>query len=128
VFENRVLRRISGPKRDDVMGEWGKLHTGEIHNSYSTPDIRQTKSRRIRFTGHVAHIGEARKVYKVLVGKPKGKRPHERPKRRWEDEIRMDLRETGRGGCGVDSPGSGYELVVGSREHSEPLGSGTMEL
>jgi hypothetical protein len=94
VFENRVLRRIFGAKRDEVMGEWRKLHNVELHNLYSSPDIiRQVKSRRMRWAGHVARMGEERNVYKVLVGKPEGKRPLGRPRRRWEDWIRMDLRE-----------------------------------
>jgi hypothetical protein len=72
VFENRVLRRIFGPKRDEVMGEWRKLHSEELHNLHSSPDIiRQVKSRRMKW----AHMGEERKVYRVLVGKPEGKRP-----------------------------------------------------
>jgi hypothetical protein len=76
VFENRVLWRIFGPKRDEVMGEWRKLHNEELHNLYSSPDrIRQVKSRQMRWAGHVARMGEDRKVYKVLVGKPEGKRP-----------------------------------------------------
>jgi hypothetical protein len=76
VFENRVLRRIFGPKRDEVTGEWRKLHTEELHNLYSSPDIiKQVKSRRMSWAGHVSRMGEARKVYKVLVGKPEGKRP-----------------------------------------------------
>jgi hypothetical protein len=75
VFENRVLARIFGLKRDDVTGEWGKLQSGELHNLYSSPDIiRQIKSRRMRWVGHVARTGERRKVYKVLVGKPKGRK------------------------------------------------------
>jgi hypothetical protein len=75
---------------------------------YSSPDIiRQIKSRRMRWAGHVARMGEGRKVYRVLVGKPEGKRPLGRPRRRWEEEIKMDLREIGRGRGGVDSPGSG---------------------
>jgi hypothetical protein len=98
VFENRVLRRIFGPKRDEVTGEWRKLHNEGFHNLYSSPDtIRQVKSRRMRCAGHVARMGEERKVYKVLVGKPEGKRPLGRPRRRWEDGIRMDLREIGLG-------------------------------
>jgi hypothetical protein len=97
-FENRVLRRIFGPKRDEVTGEWRKLHNEELHNLYSSPDIiRQIKSRRIRWAGHVARMGEETKVYKVLVGKPEGKRPLGRPRRRWEDGVRMDLREIGLG-------------------------------
>jgi hypothetical protein len=92
VFENRVLRRIFGPKRDKVTGEWRKLHSEELHNLYSSPDIiRQVKSRRMRWARHVARMGEERKVYKVLVGK----RPFRRPRRRWDDGIRIDLREIG---------------------------------
>jgi hypothetical protein len=99
VFENRVLRRIFGPKRDEVTGEWRKLHNEELHNWYSSPDIiRQVKSRRMRWAGYVARMGEERKVYyKVLVGKPEGRRPLGRPRRRWEDGVRMDLREIGLG-------------------------------
>jgi hypothetical protein len=73
-FENRVLRRILGPKRDEVMEEWRKLHNGELHNLYSSPDIiRQIKSRRMMWVGHVARMREGRNVYGILVGKPKGK-------------------------------------------------------
>jgi hypothetical protein len=79
------------------MGEWRKLHNEELHILYSSSDIiRQVKSRRMRWVGHVA--GEERKVYKVLVGKPEGKRPPGRPRRMWEDGIRMDLWEIGLGG------------------------------
>jgi hypothetical protein len=96
VFENRVLRRIFGPKRDEVMGEWRNMHNEELHNLYSYPDIiRQVKSRRMRWAGHVARVGKEIKVYKVLAGKPEGKTPLGRPRRRWEDGIRMDLREIG---------------------------------
>jgi hypothetical protein len=100
VFENRVLRRIFGPRRDEVTGEWKKLHNEELHNLYSSPDIiRQIKSRRMCWAEHVARMGEERKMYKVLVGKPKGKRPLGRPRRSWEHGIRMvDLGETGFGG------------------------------
>jgi hypothetical protein len=74
VFENRVLRRIFGPMRDEVTGEWRKLHSRELHNLYSSPDIvRQIKSRRMRWAGHVARMGEGKNVYRVLVGKPEGK-------------------------------------------------------
>jgi hypothetical protein len=98
VFENRILRRIFGPKRDEVTGEWRKLHNEELHNLYPYPDIiRQVKSRRMGWAGHVARMGEDRKVYKVLVGKPEGKRLLGRPRRRWEDGIIMDLREIGWG-------------------------------
>jgi hypothetical protein len=103
VFENRVLRRIFGRVRDLVMQEWRKLHNEELHNLYSSPDIiTQVKSRRMRWAGHVARMREDRKVYKILVGKPEGKRPLGRLRSRWEDGIRMDLRETGLGGCGFD--------------------------
>jgi hypothetical protein len=106
VFENRVLRRIFGCKRD-VVTEWRKLHIGELHNLYSSPDIiRQIKSRRMRWAGHVACMGEGRNVYRVLVGKPEGKRPFEGPRRRWEDGMKRDLGEVG-WGCGLNSPGSG---------------------
>jgi hypothetical protein len=99
VFENRVLRRTFGPKRDEVTGKWRKLHSEELHKLYSSPDIiRQVKSRRMRWAGHVARIGEERKVYRVLVRKPERKRPLGRPRRRWEDGIRMDVSEIG---CGV---------------------------
>jgi hypothetical protein len=102
VFKDRVLRRIFGPKRDEVTVDWRKLHNEERHNLYSSPDIiRQVKSRRMRWAGHVARMGEDRKEYKVLVGKPEGKRPLGRPRRRWEDEIRTHLRE-----IGLDSTGS----------------------
>jgi hypothetical protein len=96
VFENRVLRRIFGPKRDKVTGEWRKLHTEELHILYRSPNvIRQIKSRRMRWSGHVARMGKDRNVYRALMGKPEGKRPLGRPRRRWEDGIRMDLREIG---------------------------------
>jgi hypothetical protein len=96
VFENRVLRRIFGQKKDEVTGEWRKLHNEELHNLYSSPDIiMQIKSRRMRWAGHVARVGEETNVYRVLMGKPEGKRPRERPRRRWEDGIRMDLRGIG---------------------------------
>jgi hypothetical protein len=93
VFENRVLRCIFGPRRDEVTGEWRKLHSGEFHNLYSSPDIiRQFKSRRKRWAGHVARMEAGRNVYRVLVERPEGKRPLERPKRRRENGIRMDRR------------------------------------
>jgi hypothetical protein len=95
VFENRVLR-IFGPKRDGVTGEWRKLHNEELHNLYSSPSkIRIIKSRRMRCTGHVARMGEKRNVYRLLVGKPEGKKPLGRPRGRWIDNIKMDLLEIG---------------------------------
>ena len=98
VFENRVLREIFGPKRDEVTGEWRKLHNGKLNDLYSSPNIfRVMKSRRMRWAGHVVHVGERRDVYRVLVGKPERKRPLERPRHRWEDNIKMDLQKEG---CG----------------------------
>jgi hypothetical protein len=98
VFDNRVLRRIFGPKMDEVTGEWRKLHSEKLHNLYSSPDIiRQVKSRRMWWAGHVACMGEERKVYKVLAGKREGKKPLGRPRHRLEDGIRVDLREIGLG-------------------------------
>jgi hypothetical protein len=97
-FDKRFLRRIFGPKRDEVIGEWRKLHNKVLHILYSSPNIiRQIKSRRMRWVGHVARMGEERNVYRVLIGKPEGKRPFGRPRHRWEDGMRMDLREIGWG-------------------------------
>jgi hypothetical protein len=94
VFENRVLRRVFGPKRDEVIGEWRKLHKEELRDLYSLPNnVRVVKSRRMGWTGHVARMGEGRGVHRVLVGKPEGKRPFGKPRRRWEDNIKMDLEE-----------------------------------
>jgi hypothetical protein len=99
VFENRVLRRVFGPKRDEVTGEWRKLHKEELNDLYSLPNIvRMVKSRRMRWAGHVARMGEDRGVYRVLVEKPEGKRPLGRQRRRWENNIKMDLQEVGGGG------------------------------
>ena len=96
VFENMVLRRIFGPRRDEVTGQWRRLHNEELNDLYSSPNIlRVIKSRRMRWVGHVARMGEEREVYRVLVGKPEGKRPLGRPRRRWVDNIRMDLQEVG---------------------------------
>ena len=100
MFENRVLRRVFGPKRDEVTDKWRKLHNEELSDLYSLPNIvRVVKSRRLRLSGHVARMGEGRGVHTVLVGKLEGKRPLGRPRRRWEDNIKMDLQEVG-GGCG----------------------------
>jgi hypothetical protein len=91
IFENRVLRRMFGPKRDEVTGGRRKLHE-DLHNLYSSPSIiRVTKSRRIRWAGHVARMGEKRNAYKILVGKPEGKRPPGRPRCRWVDNIKWIL-------------------------------------
>jgi hypothetical protein len=93
VFENRVLRRIFGPKRDEVTGGWRKLHNEELRNLYSSPSIiKTTKSRRIRWVGHVARIGEKRDGYRIFMGKLEGKRPLGRPRRKWMNNIKIDLR------------------------------------
>jgi hypothetical protein len=95
VLENRVLRRIFGPKREED-GSWRKLHYDELRSLYSSPNIvRVIKSRRLGWAGHVARMGEGRGVYRVLVGRLEGKRPVGRPRRRWEDKTKMDLREIG---------------------------------
>jgi hypothetical protein len=92
VFGNTVLRRIFGHRRDEVTGECRRLHNDELNDLYSSPNIvRVIQSRRMRWAGHVAHIGKERGVYRVLVGKPEGRRPLGRPRRRWVDNIRMDL-------------------------------------
>ena len=97
MFENRLLRRIFGPKRDGVTGEWKKLHNEELNSLYSSPNIvRVIKLRRMRWAGHVTRMEEGRGVHKVLVGKPEGKRPLRRSGRRWENNIKMDLQEVGR--------------------------------
>jgi hypothetical protein len=96
VFEDMVLRILFGPKRDEATGGWAKLHNEELHNLYTSPSIiRMIKSRRMRmrWAGHVARMGERRNVYRILVGNPEGKRPLGRPRRRWVDNIKMDLRE-----------------------------------
>jgi hypothetical protein len=96
VFENRVLTRIFGTKRDEVTGMWRKLHNEELHNLHSSPSIiRIIKLRRMRWAGHVARIGEKRNVYMLLVGKPEGKRPQGVQRRRSIDNIKMDLLEIG---------------------------------
>jgi hypothetical protein len=98
MFENRVLRKVFGPKRDEVTGEWRKLHNEALNDLYSLPNIVWVvKSRRMRWAGHVAHMGEDTGVHRVLAGKPEGTRPLGRPRRRWEDSIKMDLQEVGGG-------------------------------
>ena len=98
VFENRMLRGIFWPKGNELTGEWRKLHNEELNDLYCSPSIfRMIKSRRMRCAGHVAHTGERRGVYRVLVGKPEGKRPLERPRPRWDYNNNMDLQEVGWG-------------------------------
>jgi hypothetical protein len=116
-FENRVLRRIFGPKREED-GSWRKLHNEELHSLYSSPNIRRViKSRRMKWAGHVARKGEGRGVYRVFVGKPEGKRPLGRPRHRWDDNIKMHLRD-------IRIDGASWSLVAGLCEHgNEPSGS-----
>jgi hypothetical protein len=95
VFENRVLRKLFVPKREED-GSWKKLHNDELHSLYSSLNIvRVIKLRRMWWAGHVARMGEGRGVYRVLVGRPEDKRPLGRPRHRWEDNIKMELREIG---------------------------------
>jgi hypothetical protein len=98
VLVNMVLRRIFGPRRDEVTGEWMRLHNEELNDLYCSSNIvRLIKSRRMRWAGHVARMGEEKRMCRVLVGKPEGRRLLGRPRRRWVDNIRMDLQEVG---CG----------------------------
>jgi hypothetical protein len=95
IFEHRVLRRIFGPKNDEVAGGWKKLHNEELHGLYSAPSIiRVIKARKMRWVGHVARMGKVRGAYNTLVGKPEGRRPLGNPRRRREDNIKMDFGET----------------------------------
>jgi hypothetical protein len=95
VFENRVPRRIFGPKRDEVAEEWRKLHNEELNALFSSSILRMIKSRRMGLAGQVSSMGKSRGLYRVLVGKPEGKRPLGRPTCRWEDNIKTDLQEVG---------------------------------
>jgi len=116
VFENRVLRRVFGSKRDEVKGEWRKLHKEELRGINSLPNIVWVvKSRRMRWEGHVALMGEGRGVHRIPVGKPEGKRPLGIPRRRWEDNINMDLQEVGGGGDWMElaQDRDGWPALVG---------------
>ena len=94
-----MLRTIFWPTRDGVTGKWRKLHNEELNDLYCSPNVvRVINSRRMTWAGHVARMGERRGVYRVLVGEPEGKRPLGRPRRRWEDNIKMDLHEVRCGG------------------------------
>ena len=96
MFEDKVLMKIFGAKRNEITGEWRKLHNADLHVLYSSPNIiRNLKSRRLGWAGHIARTEQSRNAYRVLVGKPEGKRPLGRPKHRWEDNIKMDLRKVG---------------------------------
>jgi hypothetical protein len=117
LFENRVLRRVFGPKRDEVTGEWRKLHNEELNDLYFLPNIvRVIKSRRMRWAGYVAGMGEDRVVHRVLVEKPQEKRPLARPRRRWEDNIMVDLQEVG------ESRGDWIELAQDRDKWRELVG------
>jgi hypothetical protein len=124
VFENRVLRRIFGPKREED-GSWRKLHNDEHHSPYSSPNIIMViKSRRMRWAGHVARMGEGRDVYRVLIGRPEDKRPLGRPRRRWEDNIKMNLRETGIDGTNrIPLAQDRVQLAGFCEDGNEPPGS-----
>ena len=98
MFENMVLRRIFGPRRDEVTEKWRRMHNEELNDLYSSHNIvRVIKSRRMRWAAHVVRMGEERGLYRVLLGKPEGRKPMRRPRRRWVDNIRTDLQEVG---CG----------------------------
>ena len=109
-----MLRRMFGPRRVEVTGEWSRLHNEELNDQYSSPNIvRVIKSRRLGCAGLMSRTGEERGVYRVLVGKPEGKRPLGRPRRRWVDNIRMDLQEVG---CGyIDLLGGPRIEISGGR-------------
>ena len=97
VFENKVLREVFGAKKDEITGDLRKLHNAELHAFYSSPNkIRSLKSRRLRLTGHAARMQQFRNAYRVSVGNPEGKKPLVRARGRWEDNIKIDLREVGR--------------------------------
>ena len=122
VFENMVLRRIIGPRRVEVTREWRRLHNEELNDLYSSPNIvREITSSRMRWAGHEARMGEDRGVYRVLEGKPEGRRPLVRPRRRWVDNIMMDLQEMG---CGY----MGWIGLAQDRDRWRTLVSAVMNL
>ena len=113
MFENTVLSGIFGPKWDDRTGEWRKVHNEELRDLYSLPNIvRVVKSITMRWAGHVARLGEGRDVHRVLVGKPEGKSPLGRPRRRWEDNIKMDLQGVGADWMELAQDRDGWQELV----------------
>jgi len=122
VFEKRVLKRIFGPKRDGVTGEWTKLHNEELNGLYSSPNIvRVMKWRRMRWVGHVARMGEGRGRYRFLVGKPERRRPLERARHKWEDNIKMHLQK-------VECRGTEWIKLVQDRDRWWAIGNAMMNL
>jgi hypothetical protein len=124
VFENRVLRRIFEPRRDEVAGDWRKLPNKELHNLYSLPNIiRMIKTRRMRWVEHITLTREIRNAFRILVGKPEGKRPQgrRRPRRRWVDNIKMDVGEIG-------WDGSDYIELAQDRDQCRALMNTVMNL
>jgi hypothetical protein len=125
VSEYRLLKRIFGPKMDEVKGEWRKLHDDEFNDLYPSTNIdRVIKSRRTKLSGHVACMEESRFVNRISMGKPERKRPLVTPRRRWENYIKMDFQDVGCGGHGLDRSASEWGHVVGSYEcGNKPLAS-----
>jgi hypothetical protein len=122
VIENRVLRRIFRPKRDEMTGGWRKVHNEELHNLYSSPNvIRMIKSRRIRWAWYVARMGAKRNAYRILMAKPEGKRPVGRPRHRRVDNIKMDLRK-------IRWDGMDWIDLAQDREHWRALVNTVMNL
>jgi hypothetical protein len=117
-----VISRIFGPKKNEIVGSWRKLHNVELHNLYSSPSIiRMIKSRRMKWAGHIARMVEKRNEYRILVGNPEGKRPLGRPRRRWMDNIKMDLRVIG-------WDGMDWTVVAQDREQWRALVNTVMNL
>jgi hypothetical protein len=117
VSEYRLLRRIFGPKMDEVKGEWRKLNDDELNDLYPSTNIfRVIKSRRTKWAGHVACMGESKCVHGILVGKPEEKRPLGTPRRRWENYIKTDYQDVACGGHGLERSASGWGQVAGSCE------------
>jgi hypothetical protein len=122
VFENRVPRRICGPKRNEVTGDWRRLDNEELNDLYSSPNIIWViKSRRMRWAGHLARMGERRGAYRILLGRPEGRRPLGRHRRKWEYKIKMDLRE-------VEWEGMDWTELAQDRDRGQALVNAVMNL